>query len=355
MRVTLTDLDGTTVQRGVEDGRWREEGNGDVLDLSGFVSCPGLVDGHAHLAHADVADLVPGDPAAIAERAFAAISAGVHLVFDKGSCDAAVLTLTERPPIERPHLQAAGRMVAGPAGYFPGFAVETDEEGLADVVRAAAAESAGWVKIVADWPRKGVGPVANFSEEALGAAVSVAHSAGAKVAVHTMAPDVASIAVRAGVDSIEHGLYLTDDDVRALGARAGMWVPTVLRMEAVVAQFGEERTAGRVVSEGLDRVRSLLPFAQAAGVTVLAGTDLILPTAEVAEEAIRLVDYGLTADQALRAACIDPWSAAGLASGFEPGAAADLVAFRHHPAEDITVLRHPVAVMRGGRLLVDPR
>jgi imidazolonepropionase-like amidohydrolase len=185
--------------------------------------------------------------------------------------------------------------------------------------------------------------------------VRVAHDAGARVAVHTMAPDVASTAVRAGVDSIEHGLYLTDADVRALGARGGMWVPTVLRMEAVVAQFGHERTAGRVVSEGLDRVRSLLPYAQAAGVTVLAGTDLIMPTAQVAEEAIRLVDYGLTADQAVRAACVDPWGAAGLTTGFEPGADADLVGFGRHPAEDIAVLRHPAVVMRAGRLLVDPR
>jgi imidazolonepropionase-like amidohydrolase len=355
MRVILTDLDGTTVERGVDHGRWTELGSGDVLDLSGLVSCPGLVDGHAHLAHADVETLGPGDAAAIADRAFAAIAAGVHLVFDKGSSDAAVLSLVERPATDRPHLQAAGRMVASHAGYFPGFAVETDEAGLADVVRAAAGESAGWVKIVGDWPRKGIGPVANFSEEALGVAVRVAHDAGARVAVHTMAPDVASTAVRAGVDSIEHGLYLTDADVRALGARGGMWVPTVLRMEAVVAQFGHERTAGRVVSEGLDRVRSLLPYAQAAGVTVLAGTDLIMPTAQVAEEAIRLVDYGLTADQAVRAACVDPWGAAGLTTGFEPGADADLVGFGRHPAEDIAVLRHPAVVMRAGRLLVDPR
>ncbi|MEX2423763.1 MAG: amidohydrolase family protein [Acidimicrobiia bacterium] len=355
MRVILTDLDGTTVERGVEDGRWTEHGTGDVLDLSGLTSCPGLVDGHAHLAHDDVLNLVPGDPVAIADRAFAAVSAGVHLVFDKGSCDTAVLTLAERPPAERPHLRAAGRIVAGPAGYFPGFAVETDEAGLTDVVRAAAAESAGWVKIVGDWPRKGIGPVANFGEEALGVAVRVAHDAGAKVAVHTMAPDVASMAVRAGVDSIEHGLYLDDDDVRALGARGGMWVPTVLRMEGVVAQFGPERTAGRIVSEGLDRVRSLLPSAQAAGVTVLAGTDLIVPTAKVAEEAIRLVEYGLTAAQAVAAVCLDPWRAADLPVGFEPGTAADVASFPRHPAEDITVLRHPAAVMRGGRLLLDPR
>ncbi|MEX0757294.1 MAG: amidohydrolase family protein [Acidimicrobiia bacterium] len=355
MRVILTDLTGATFERGVDGGLWAEPTAGDVLDLSDKVALPGLADGHAHLAHDDIANLVPGDPDAIARRAFAAIQAGVHLVFEKGSCDAAVLSLTDRPPLERPHFEAAGRMIAGPTGYFPGFATETDEAGLSDAVREAARESAGWVKIVADWPQKGIGPVANFGEEALAGAVSVAHAGGARVAVHTMAPEVASMAVRAGVDSIEHGLYLTDEDVRALGARSGMWVPTVLRMEAVVEQFGMERTAGRIVAEGLDRVRSLLPEAQGHGVTVLAGTDLIIPTARVAEEAIRLVDYGMTAEQAVGAVSADAWNAAGLPAGFAVGTSADLVAFDRHPYEDITVLRHPAAVLRLGRLLVDTR
>lgn len=355
MRVILTSPEGTTYERGVHDGRWTDLGGGETLDLSHLVALPGLVDGHAHLAHEDVSNLVPGEPDGIARRAFAAIGAGVHLVFDKGSCDTAVLSLTDRPPTERPHLHAAGRMIAGEAGYFPDFAVETDDEGLTEAVRIAAVESAGWVKIVGDWPRKGIGPVTNFGEGALTKAVEVAHAAGARVAIHTMAPDVASMAVRAGVDSIEHGLYLTDDDVRALGVRSGMWVPTVLRMEAVVAQFGSERTAGRIVSEGLDRVRSLLPSAQAVGVTVLAGTDLIIPTAQVVEEAIRLVDYGLTAPQAVRAVSTGGWEAAGRQKGFRSGDPADFVAYAEDPTVDIAALRRPAAVMRAGRLLLDPR
>src|SRR5690606_37931905 len=150
------------------------------------------------------------------------------------------------------------------------------------------------------------------------------------------------------IDSIEHGLYLTDDDIRALGARQGMWVPTILRIEAVVAQFGLDRTAGKMVSAGLDRVQSLLPSAQAAGVTVLAGTDLVVGSECVADEAIRLVDYGLSPSQAVRAVATDPWRAAGLASGFAPGSPADLVAFSSDPRHDITVLRRPTAVMRAG-------
>jgi imidazolonepropionase-like amidohydrolase len=354
MRVILTDLAGSTFERGIAAGRWTESGDGPVLDLSAAVCLPGLADGHAHLAHDDMSNLPPGDPAEIAARAFRAIEGGVFLVFDKGSCDTAVLTLIDRPPTERPHLEAAGRIVAGLDGYFPGFAVEVDDAGLTEAVRVAAAESAGWVKVVGDWPRKGRGPVANFGEDALAEAVRTAHTAGARVAIHTMAPDVASMAVRAGVDSIEHGLYLTDDDVRALGARGGMWVPTVLRMEAVVAQFGPERTAGRIVAAGLDRVRALLPTAQARGVKVLAGTDLVVASHRVAEEAARLVDYGLSAIQAVAAVSGAAWDAAGLDTGFAPGTSADVVAFTADPREDIQALLDPTVVMRAGRILRGP-
>ena len=355
MRVIITDIEGSTFERGIRDGVWTAVADGDTADFSDLVALPGLADGHAHLAHTDMSHLIPGDQEGIAARAVAAIEAGVHLVFDKGSCDGAVLSLTDRRPHTRPHLEAAGRMIAGEAGYFPGFAVETDESGLVEAVRAGAAESAGWVKIVGDWPRKGVGPVANFGVEALTRAVAVAHAAGARVAIHTMAPDVASMAVRAGVDSIEHGLFLTDDDLAELGARSGMWVPTVLRMEAVVEQFGLERTAGRIVAEGLARVRDLLPGAQAAGVRVLAGTDLAVGSHRVAEEAARLVDYGLSAHQAVQAVCFDAWSSAGLSAGFEVGAPADLVAFDRDPREDVDVLLHPSVVLRAGRLIRDPR
>ncbi|MFP5332815.1 MAG: amidohydrolase family protein [Acidimicrobiia bacterium] len=348
MRVIFTTLDGSTLERGVEEGRWTDPAGGPVNDLSTSVAVPGLVDGHAHLAHADMDLLEPGDPNAVAGRAFAAVESGVFLVYDKGSCDTVVLSLSDQPPAVRPHLQAAGRIIAGDSGYFPGYARETDEAGLVEAVREGTEASAGWVKIVGDWPRKGIGPVPNFGEQALAAAVGVAHKAGCRVAIHTMAPDVASMAVRAGVDSIEHGLYLNDDDIRLLGRRRGMWVPTVMRMEAVVAQFGVERTAGRVVSEGLDRVRSLLPGARDSGVVVLAGTDLTVPSSRVASEALRLIDYGLTPEGAVAALTVDGWRAADLDADFRVGASADLVAFDRHPTEDPTTLCDPVFVMRAG-------
>jgi imidazolonepropionase-like amidohydrolase len=349
MRVAMRDLSGAVRERGIEDGCWTDDSAGPVLDLSGLWCLPGLADSHAHLAQDDMV-LEPGDPAAIAARAMTLLDGGVLLCFDKGWRDTTVIGLLSRPAWERPDLHAAGRMIAVPGGYYPGFAVETDADGLAAAVGAAVAESAGWVKLVGDWPRRGGAAVANFDQDALRVAVDVAHRGGARVAIHTAAPHVASAAVRAGVDSIEHGLFLTDDDLRLLGARGGAWVPTVLRMEAVVEEVGRERTGGRVVADGLARVRALLPSAAEKGVHVLAGSDLAVPSSRVVSEALRMIDYGLSRQDAVAAVSTAAFRYAGRSAGFEVGEPADLVGFAVHPHDDPTVLGAPVAVIRSGRV-----
>lgn len=352
----IRSVDGSLVELVAAD-RWRsadDERAGGLLDLSGLWSVPGLADAHAHLAQ-DQMVLEPGDPEAIRHRSFAYLERGVFLCLDKGWSDRSVLTLLDRPPTERPDLQSAGRMIAPPGGYYPGFAVEVGEEDLADLVAVEAGHGAGWVKLVGDWPRRGQGTVVNFGEEALARAVEVAHRAGCRVAIHTMAPDTPSLAVRAGVDSIEHGLFLTDDDVRSLGRRGGAWVPTVLRVEMTIDEIGRERTGGRLLAEGLERVRSLLPTAVDAGVVVLSGSDLAVPSAAIGAEAARLAEMGLPVDQALDSVSAGAYRYAGVDAGFESGCPADLVAFDRNPREDLTVLTDPALVMRHGRVLYDAR
>ncbi len=133
-----------------------------------------------------------------------------------------------------------------------------------------------------------------------------------------------------------------------LGARGGAWVPTVMRMEAVIREVGIERTGGRVVAAGLDRVRALLAGAPAAGVSVLSGTDLTVPSGRVGEEALRLLDYGLGVEDAVRSATDVAYTYAGLDPGFTVGGSADVVAFDVHPYERPDVLLSPSFVMRAG-------
>jgi len=191
--------------------------------------------------------------------------------------------------------------------------------------------------------------VPTFEEEALRAAVQAAHAAGCRVAIHAAAPVTPSRAVAAGVDSIEHGLFLTEDDVRTLGARGGAWVPTVVAMEAIAKSLGAESSGGRLLAEGLARLRDLLPIAARAGVAILCGTDLALPHGAVAREAMRLAAHGLTAEQVVDALTVAAFRYLGVEQGFEPGDVADAVLLAGDPRDDLAVLEHPVLVLRHGR------
>lgn len=329
-----------------------DEVDGPLLDLRGLWCLPGLADCHAHLSADSLDDRHrPSEYSAIRRRAFAQLEAGVFLLFDKGWSDEAVLRLLDEPPPERPALLAAGRIISGPQGYFEGFAVETDEAGLVEAV-AAANVSGGWVKLIGDWPQKGRGPVINFGEAALAAAVQVVHGAGGRVAIHTMAPETPGMAVRAGVDSIEHGLFLSEDDLEVLGPRRGAWVPTVVNVESVAGSMTAGSTGARILGKGLDNVRRLLPRAEELGVTVLCGTDLGLPHGAVSAEAGRLHQFGLSGEATVEA--VGP--AAYRYSGrrfLEVGAEADLVLFDEPPSGDVKVLGRPTAGMRAGRICFD--
>ncbi|MDH4147153.1 MAG: amidohydrolase family protein [Acidimicrobiia bacterium] len=362
---TIRTLDGATCELAADEhGHWAAPG-----DVAGAAELPsgnwwalvGLADCHAHLGGASLDGI--NDPAGtpdaelIARNAFAQLEAGVFLVADKGSKNDLTLRLADHPPTERPDLHAAGRVIGVPGGYYEGFAVETDEAGLADVVAAAAATSgASWVKLIGDWPRKGVGAVPSFEQDALARAVEVAHAGGCRLAIHAAAPRTSSLAVAAGVDSIEHGLFLTHDDLAALGARGGAWVPTICAMEAIADMLGPDSSGGKLFRDGLANVADLVGGAQALGVSLLCGTDLELAHGEVATEAVRLVDYGLEPSAAIDAISGAAYRYLGQDDrAFEVGRPADAVFFARDPRDDIAVLREPVFAMRHGRILLDRR
>jgi hypothetical protein len=285
-------------------------------------------------------------------NAWMQVEGGVLLIADKGSSSDVALEILDAPPTERPEMQMAGRIIAPHDGYYPGYGREVDEAGLVEAVRLAAGGRAEWVKMIGDWPRKGRGPVANYSEAVLARAVEVAHAAGRRVAVHTMAPEGIGPAVAAGVDSIEHGLFLTADDLPGLAERGGAWVPTILGAESIIEMLGADSSGGRLLSRGVDNVRDLLPEAERLGVTVLTGTDLAIPHGKVAHEAIRLRELGLSRQATLRAVSTAAYGYLGIEHGFSPGMTADAVFVREDPTEHLETLLHPQVVLRSGRVIV---
>ena len=141
------------------------------------------------------------------------------------------------------------------------------------------------------------------------------------------------------------------EDLDDLGSRGGIWVPTVLNMEAVIRQLGEHSSGGRLITEGLANVARLLPEAVEAGVHILAGTDLAVGTHQVGQEAVRLAEMGLSPKHALRAVSYSGFEATGRPVAFEVDAVADAVMFDANPEEDLGVLAHPRHVIRRGRVV----
>ena len=352
VRVVLTSEHGETVTRDIVEGKWADPvGDADSVLGEDLWALPGLVDGHAHFAAETMAPR-PGNLGDAIARARAALDAGVLLALDKGWGDLTVLDLLDQvDPGDRPEIEAAGFIHAVEGGYVAEVSRIIDPDEVGPAMTQAANEGRGWVKLIGDWPRKGIGPVPNFTEKQLVVAVRAASAAGARVAVHTMARDVPSMVVRAGVHSIEHGLFLQSEDLDLLGSRGGIWVPTVLNMEAVIRQLGHNSSGGRLIGEGLANVARLLPEAVEAGVHILAGTDLAVGTHRVGQEALRLAEMGLSPKHAVRAVSYSGYEATGRPVMFEVDAVADAVLFDVNPEEDLGVLTHPRHVIRRGRIV----
>jgi len=352
MRVTGTDHMGSQFDLSVVDGIW-QAGSGDATrDLSGLYVLPGLVDAHAHLS-ADTLDVETFvDPRHILERARRAATRGVLDVVDKGWNDDTVLQMVRSGRLATPRVQAAGVMIHPHDGYWKGFGTVVDGDDLIEAC-AGLGRDRPWVKIVGDWPRKGRGALPNYRERVLAEAVAAAHDGGARVAIHTMAPDTPSMTVRAGVDSIEHGLFLSEADLEALADRDGMWVPTVLRMHEVLAEMRPGSSGAEVLGQGIDNVSRLLPIASELGVTVLAGSDLAIDVGDIGREVAALNALGLPIEDAVAGASYRGRSALGIPSALGPGTPADLVAFDVDPTEDPQILAEPRLVIAGGEVLAD--
>ena len=123
-------------------------------------------------------------------------------------------------------------------------------------------------------------------------------------------------------------------------------------MEEVASWLGETSSGGQVLLAGLDNTAQLLPHAIDCGVAVLTGTDLALPHGDVAREAIRLIDYGLSNRQAINAISHAAYEFLGEPDGFAAGMPADVVLFDVDPVTDPYTLLQPRVVMRAGRIVV---
>ncbi len=334
---------GTLLPTG-EDGEI-EVGNGPLETLPGHYALPGLVDAHCHLT-VDVDDLGPflGDEALAHGRLRDSARAGVTIVRDVGGRHDVTLPLGRQLTAGWPRVFAAGRFFAPAGRYFPRMFQPVQPEQLVQAVNAQLDAGASWIKLIGDFRTMDAeGTVSGEAEttypaEIVKDVVDAAHARSARVAVHTNTSAVGWM-VRAGVDSVEHGLWLSTEDLAELGRRGGAWTPTL----CAVLGVGPPEARDDAAQDRSRLMAELVSVAKAAGVQILAGTDVV---GSIDREIALLVEHGLPVAEALRAASVDATSYLGA-----PSDSGDLVTYERDPREQPEVLAMPAAVVvRGVRV-----
>lgn len=307
---------------------------------------PGLVDAHTHPGA-----LAPGDPLdedLLRDHLREHLDAGVTAIRAPG--------LAGEPPAwfgvaeDVPRAWHAGPWLAQHGQFFDGWGRRVDHAELPAVAAAQAART-GWAKVVADW---GVDDEA-VPVDVLTAVVRAVHAVGGRVAVHTQHADGGAAAVAAGVDSVEHGMWLDPDLLTRMAEQGTALTPTLSVMRSSTPEVRRRPDGPRKdwYLGGVAAHGPLVAAAAEAGVLVLAGTDSA-QHGRVGDEVRALADAGMRPHDALGAASWAARAYLGL-GGLEPGAPADAVVYARDPRTDLALLSEPVAVVLRGRCVRGPR
>ena len=352
-----------------------------IIDLSNSFVMPGMVDCHAHIL-GDLADLSPGSSFRMSSAKKTLwgmrnlkvwLSNGFTALRDAGEDDLGYGQLALRDAInagwiDGPRMQSSGNFVSlnGGHGDSEDF-IAPDQElpprpNIADTVDDVAKAVRRDIKYGADWIKlMGTGGVADLtsdfkvqelSEEQMAKAVEVAHRAGKRVMVHAEGTEGIKAAVRAGVDSIEHGTML-DDEGAALMAKKGIWlVPTLYTFQHGVelgTTHGQDPVSLAKTKEIVAHQQPAFTRALQAHLKIAVGIDdepQYLP-----KEVEALVRGGMTTLQALQAATMNGAALLNWSDNIgtiEPGKFADIIAIDGDPIQNINAIEKVVFVMKDG-------
>lgn len=360
----------------------------DTVDLRDATCLPGFIDLHVHLSGEQGKDSYSEgfrqNPADFAIRATVyanrTVRAGFTTVRDLGSADGISISLRNainQGLVPGPRIFAAGKSIASTGGHadprnginqnllkslgYPG-----PEDGVADstdearkAVRARYKEGADVVKITAtggvlSYAKSADNP--QFTIEEVRAVVDTARDYGMHVAAHAHGNEGARRAIVGGVRTIEHGSYLDDTNLRLMKQKGTVLVPTLsagayASDKAKIDGWFPEIVRPKAIEVG---TRIMRTFARAyeLGVPFAFGTDSgVSAHGDNAREFELMVAAGVPPLEAIRAATTS--AAKVLDAGAElgqvaPGFHADLVAVAGDPLADITVLKRPTHVLKGG-------
>jgi imidazolonepropionase-like amidohydrolase len=355
----------------------------EIVDLSRETCLPGLIDTHTHILLQGDITAADYDVQLLKEspeyrtilatvNARRALEYGFTSIRDletegAGYADADVKKAINNGVIPGPRMQVATRALdvtgAYPLqGYAPnvpvphGVQIVDGADNARQAVREQISHGADWIKVYSDRSYRvredGVlDDIPTFTLDELRAIVDEAHRERHKVASHAMALNGVHNSVEAGVDTIEHGNYIADEDLKTMVARGIFYVPTIYVGE-YVAQ-GRAAEGAPVWVKMIQIHEDTFRRAMKAGVKIAFGTDAggfdwkVNP----AKEFSSMVKFGMTPAQALRAGTMTAASLLGEEGSLgtvEVGKLADIVAVPGDPLGDIGLMEKVDFVMKGG-------